>query len=285
MRLRIGIVLIAAALVTAVCVSAYAQSVTLRSFTDRFAAALQAAVPSMSVTVLGDLQLSVRRSDGVSTTIHLTNAHREYSTDPQSFYGIVRRFALALAERPPVPGKLDPKRIVPLVKDRAWLEQLAATFKKQDASQQPVFEEFNKELVVVYAEDTEKSTRYLSSAEKLGVERDKLLPLAVENLKRLLPPVEVRELEDGLLMITSHADYGASLLLVDHMWFDGQIKVDGDIVVAVPAKDVIFATGSRNRKGLKALRAAAKRVAQGRYAVIDTLFVYRKGRFVKFGRK
>ena len=63
-----------------------------------------------------------------------------------------------------------------------------------------------------------------------------------------------------------------------------QIKVNGDVVVAVPAKDVILATGSRDCKNLKAMRQLASDLAKGSYGLLDTLFVYRKGRFVKFGR-
>ena len=101
---------------------------------------------------------------------------------------------------------------------------------------------------------------------------------------RLMPRIEMRQLAEGAFMITSHADYGASLLLVDSIWSGDQVKVNGDIVVAVPAKDVILATGSRDRKNLKAMRTLAHDLAKGSYGLIDTLFVYRKGRFVKFGR-
>lgn len=85
-------------------------------------------------------------------------------------------------------------------------------------------------------------------------------------------------------MVTSHAEYGASLILVDSIWSGDQVKVNGDIVVAVPAKDVVLVTGSRDRKNLAAMRQLAGDLAKGSYGLLDTLFVYRKGRFVKFGR-
>jgi len=85
-------------------------------------------------------------------------------------------------------------------------------------------------------------------------------------------------------MISAGGDYEASLLLIDDIWSAGQIKVDGDIVVAIPAKDVLLFTGSCNRKGLKAVRElVAKFVAQQRYTVSDALFVFRNGRFARFG--
>ena len=86
-------------------------------------------------------------------------------------------------------------------------------------------------------------------------------------------------------MMTAGGDYEASLLLFDDIWRGGKIKMNGDIVVAVPAKDVLLITGSNNRKGIAAVRElAAKYKAESRYEITDTLFVYRNGRFVKFGR-
>jgi uncharacterized protein YtpQ (UPF0354 family) len=88
-----------------------------------------------------------------------------------------------------------------------------------------------------------------------------------------------------VMLISAGGDYEASLLLIDDIWSGGQIKVDGDVVVAVPARDVLLVTGSRNRTALKSIRElAAKYVAEGRYELTDTLFVYRDGRFSKFGR-
>jgi uncharacterized protein YtpQ (UPF0354 family) len=172
---------------------------------------------------------------------------------------------------------------VPLIKDRKWLAELQTAFRRQDAAQQPVFDDLNEALVVVYAEDSDNRTRYLSSGEDLGVARSELRALAVANLLRILPKVEMRQHDDAFSMLTSHADYGASMLLIDHIWSSGQIKVDGEIVVAAPAKDVLLVTGSRNAVGLDAVRRIAQELAKGRYGLIDTLFVYRGGRFVVFG--
>ena len=86
-------------------------------------------------------------------------------------------------------------------------------------------------------------------------------------------------------MLSAGGDYEPSLLLIDDIWSSGQIKVTGDIVVAVPARDVRLVTGSRSRPGLKGIRELATKFrAQGPYGLTDTLFVYRNGRFTKFGR-
>lgn len=77
--------------------------------------------------------------------------------------------------------------------------------------------------------------------------------------------------------------YQPSLLLFDDIWNGGAIKVDGEIVVAVPARGVLLVTGSRNEKGVEKVREIAQDLAtDGNYTLTSTLFVYRKGTFVRF---
>jgi uncharacterized protein YtpQ (UPF0354 family) len=143
-------------------------------------------------------------------------------------------------------------------------------------------EDYNDELVIVYAMDEANRTRYLMANEEIGVARKDLRKLAVRNLDRLLPQVQLKHDGDVGLM-TANGDYEASLLLFDEIWRGGKVKVDGDIVVAVPAKDALFITGSNNREGIARLRKAATELkAQSRYQLTDTLFVYRDGRFTRF---
>jgi uncharacterized protein YtpQ (UPF0354 family) len=101
----------------------------------------------------------------------------------------------------------------------------------------------------------------------------------VENLKRLLPKIEVHA---GPLvsMVTAGGNYEASLLLFDELWSNGPIRVEGDFVVAVPARDVLLVTGSRNLAGIAKLRElAVKMVRESSYHLTDQLFVYRQGSF------
>ena len=85
-------------------------------------------------------------------------------------------------------------------------------------------------------------------------------------------------------MYTADGNYEASLLLFDDLW-DGDIKVDGDIVVAIPTRDVLLITGSKNEEGIARLREIVDQVtAEGTYTVSSTLFVYRKGVFRRFDK-
>jgi uncharacterized protein YtpQ (UPF0354 family) len=268
----------------AFCGAVRAQTLNPQAFTQEFARALTTALPSATVTVKGDLALSVKEASGLDRTIFLTNPYREYSLDPKRFGDIVKGFVAAMARSGTGQAKLDRSRIVPVIKDRQWLVDLHKMHKAQGKDQEHLSESFNNELIVVYAEDDPTRMRYLTTSEDIGVGRQELRALAVENLKRILPKIEMRG-DDHVLLVSAGGDHEPSLLLIDEIWTGGQVKVNGDIVVAVPARDVLLVTGSRDRTGLKRIRElVAKFVAQGPYGLTDTLFVYRDGRFTKFGR-
>jgi uncharacterized protein YtpQ (UPF0354 family) len=270
--------------IAAICSIARAETFSAEAFTREFARALTIELPSSGVAVKGELRLSIKKAVGGEQTLFLNNAYKDYALDPARFGEIVKRFAAAIAQSEKPAAVLDRARIVPVIKDRQWLVDYRNTLKAQGYEQEPLAESYNNEIVIVYAHDEPKRMRYLMAQEDIGIERDKLREAAVENLRRILPKIEMGIVGD-VSIISAGGDYDASLLLLDDIWSGGQIKVNGDIVVAIPARDVLLVTGSRSRNGLKAIRElAAKYVATEPHRLIDTLFVYRNGRFTKFGR-
>ena len=262
----------------ALCSAVQAQTLPPSAFTEKFAKSLGAAVAPASVSVAKELQLTMQRANSSQVTINLTNAYRDYTASPARFDDLVKTVASSLTQ--PAAAKLDRARIVPVIKDRAWLKELAQSFAP---GQEALYDDFNKELVIVYAEDSDTRMRYLSTRDDVG-DRSALRALAISNLKRILPKIEQRRHDDTISIISVGGDYEASLLLLDDIWSSGQIKFDGDLVVAIPARDALLVTGSKNRKGLKAMRETVADLVKGPHHLIDTLFVYRNGKFVKFGR-
>jgi uncharacterized protein YtpQ (UPF0354 family) len=145
-------------------------------------------------------------------------------------------------------------------------------------------EPFNSELAIVYVEDRPSSMRFLTTRDDVG-DRARLRHLALSNLHRLLANIEMRPGADGISLITAGGEYDASLLLADALWSGGQIEVDGDIVVAAPAKGPLLVTGSRNQAGIVRLRAIAAELAAGPYGLTPVLFVWRGGKFEVFDGK
>lgn len=253
------------------------------AFTAVVARAVTATLPSATVTVTGDLQLETRIPGGEAISNDLRNAYRRYIHDPEHLDDIIRQRVAALLEsvrdaqtKPP----LDRSRIVPVLKTNAWVEAIQQQ-RKAAPDLQPLTEPFNDELTIVYAEDRSASIRFLMMHDEVG-DRSKLRQLALANLHRLLPKIEMREGASGIFLIEAGGEYEASLLLADSIWSGGQIKVDGEIVAAAPAKDALLVTGSHNRAGIVRLRALAAEIAAGAYGLTAALFVYRDGKFVRF---
>jgi uncharacterized protein YtpQ (UPF0354 family) len=272
-------------LLAAIGTPSKAETLSPPAFTQEFARAVAAAMPSSKVEVKGELELSIKDAGGLERAIFLANSYKDYVQDPARFGDIVKTLVAAMLQPGRTTGKLDPARIVPVIKDRQWLVELHATLRSQGKTQEQLSDSFNNELVIVYAEDDPTRMRYLTSDEDIGVARAEVRALAVDNLRRILPKIEMRG-DDHMFLVSAGGDYEASLLLLDEIWTGGQVKVNGDIVVAVPARDVLLITGSRDRIGLKRVREfTAKLVAEGPYRLTDVLFVYRNGRFTKFGRQ
>jgi uncharacterized protein YtpQ (UPF0354 family) len=271
--------------VVAICVAICAEMLTPPAFTQEFARALARTRPSAKVSVAGDLKLTIKETDGLVRNIHLNNAYNEYKLDPQRFDDLVATFSAIFSQSASKQAGLDRTRIIPVIKDRQWLDELHNTLKAKGVAQQHLADRFNDELVIVYAQDDPNRMRYLTTQEDFGLSREELRSLAIANLKRVLPKIEMGRVGDVALM-SAGGNYEASLLLIDDIWSSGQIQVNGNIVVAIPTRDALLVTGSRSRSGLKLVRElTAKFKAQGPYELTDTLFRYRDGRFTKFGSR
>ena len=271
--------------VVAICVAICAEMLTPPAFTQEFARALARTRPSANVSVAGDLKLMIKETDGLVRNIQLNNAYNEYKLDPQRFDDLVATFSAIFSQSASKEAGLDRTRIVPVIKDRQWLDELHNTLKARGVAQQHLADRFNDELVIVYAQDDPNRMRYLTTQEDFGLSREELRSLAIANLKRVLPKIEMGRVGDVALM-SAGGNYEASLLLIDDIWSSGQIQVNGDIVVAIPTRDTLLVTGSRSRSGLKLVRElTAKFKAQGPYELTDTLSRYRDGRFTRFGSR
>ncbi len=266
------------------------ENLSPQEFTDAVATAATAAMPAAKITVAGALQIDSRDAHGATTTTDLGNAYQLYVRDPQHLDELIQRCLGVLADTirhadaEPTP---DRSRIVPILKTRRWVEELrqaSNTRDKAEPAPEPLTEPFNAELMIVYVEDRPSSMRFLTTRDDVG-DRTQLHDLALDNLKRLLSRIKMHAAADGVFLVSAGGNYEASLLLIDGFWLSGQIKVDGDFVVAVPAKDALILTGSNNQAGIARLRAVAADIAAGPYALTSTLFVYRDGKFVTFDGK
>jgi len=252
-----------------------------RAFAEEFAKAFRSAAPSATIELAGDLEVIVRRSGGTIRTVNLSNFYTIYSREPERLKDLVQTQVALLVSA--TRTTLDPSRIIPVVKDRAWLREYQEKVKAAGGRQEQLVEDLNSELVISYAEDTPNAMHHLTTDDYSG-DRRELRAFAIKNLLRVLPKIEMRVLNEYVSIISAGEDYTPSLLLLEDIWISGKIKVKGEIVVAVPARDVILMTGSRSGKITNFRAFAADLYAKGPYSLSDRLFVYRNNAFTIYGR-
>jgi uncharacterized protein YtpQ (UPF0354 family) len=258
---------------------------TPSNFTKEYALALQSS-SQLNVEVVRDLHLKVTTSNGRESTSFLDNAYKEYLAEPSAKKAVIERFVASAIDVALGDEKIARDRVVPVIKDKRWIEEMQATLISRGAKELPemIYEEFNSDLVIVYAIDRPSNIKYLISENlpDLGIDRSELKTLACENLRRLLPKIE-RHGANGLFTIAAGGTYEASLLLLDLIWTDGQMDVKGDIVVAVPTRDLLLVTGSDDPNGLiKMDQMIAQAIARDLYTLTPKRFVYRNGAFSEF---
>lgn len=267
--------------------SAQAASAVLspEAFTEEFRAALAAALPDATITVEEPLHLAIKPAQDEMARAFLNNAYDEYSGNPGAKADVIARYVASFAETTKGSGPLNPQQIVPVIKDRAWSKEMQRSAKASGVARpvEQVIEELNEDLVIVYAEDTPQNIRYFPPADlqEAGVQKDKLRALAISNLRRLVPSPEA--VNGPLISMMTGGDYIPSLLLFDELWSADKLNVQGEIVIAIPTRDVLLFTGSNNKEGVKKLREVARKAhADGPYSLTDRLFVYRAGKFQRF---
>lgn len=258
-------------------------------FTGYYVASLKQASPELEVEVVHELELKVSETGSENQfQTFLDNAYAAYMTDQDSRDEIIDQFVASQIETFEMhkrPG-VNPRRIVPIVKDRSWMESVMASMDDNAMNfPSPLSSDYNSELQVFYAEDSEHNIRYLNreNLADLPFEEADLMNLACENLKRILDSkIEVSG-TDGIYMLTAGGNYETSLMLFESLWRGNFLEVNGRAVVSIPTRDLLLVTGSEDEEGIERIRDVAEQaMVDTPYTVTPVLFAWDDGRFEVF---
>jgi uncharacterized protein YtpQ (UPF0354 family) len=124
----------------------------------------------------------------------------------------------------------------------------------------PVERRFLADLMIFYAFDLGDSFELVSNSvrESLGASEEELHQAAVRNLRALNLEVATHRGE-RLTMLTAGGNFEATLLLLPELWDSVINGIAGDIIAAVPARDIILFTDDSVPPNLAELR---KRTSQ-----------------------
>lgn len=139
----------------------------------------------------------------------------------------------------------------------------------------------------ISSSDTSRRIQYFVSSvfDKSGVDRKELRTRALQNLRRVLDGIEMRKVA-GVNSLTTGTDFDASLLLVDEVWNKERLHVKGEIVVAIPARNLLLFADSGDAHAVDELARLARKVeSEDTYSLTSQLFIRRAGAFRRYVSK
>ncbi|MFN3580727.1 MAG: DUF1444 family protein [Pseudomonas sp.] len=257
------------------------------AFMREFIGALSVSEPSAAAQPVSESEVRVVLSGDREYTVYLDNAYATYLLSPETREEIINMYVESAVGLPTFSEtEINPAHIIPIVKDRSWLVELQGVAQAHGENEllNYVYEDLNEDLLILFAEDTPTSIRYLTekNLKDSNIEAAGLRDRAVDNLLGLLPEIQIHG-SSGIYMVVADGNYEASLLLADSIWQSKQIPVKGDYVMSIPARDLLFVTGNEDLENIAVLRElSTAAVKDSPYPLIDTLYIYREGSFRRF---
>ena len=259
-------------------------TLTAEEFTQLYAQIAAADSKVTQVKVTGSLEILITLADGSQVKSSLGNTWAQAAKNPDGRADICRHYlksVLAIAKgKQGVVGAAETNSVVPTIKDDSFLQQ----FPKDASGHGIVCEPFVADLHIVYATDRDGIIAFLmeSDQKRFNLGFPELRNLAVTNLKRVLHPIK-RIGESPLFGFTTDDGYCSSLLLLDDLWKTQTNSVQGDLIVAVPARDIVLFTGSSSPNGIKEIRKKVQEIRKdGSHLVSSTLLIRKNGQWEKF---
>lgn len=246
-------------------------------FTAEYMKLLKKKKPAIVPEMLGDLHIRTT-FDGKTYNTFLDKAYKEYCSEVPRLKTILSqaiKTALALYS---AGITVDINRIVPVIKPHSFLKDSAnivadSTLDTNNLSL--VFDVYNEQLIVLYGQDVKTHICYFGTADlkKACINRNELREIAVSNLTQLLPQIKTLD-DNGMYMVQAGGCYEASLILCRKFWNRLQFPVNGEIIIAVPSKDIVLVAGNKDKPGMKKIRNMAEKLhKESGFPLVKDLFV------------
>lgn len=245
-------------------------------FSEKFAKQLIKKNKQLKIISINELEVESEFNKGKHQHF-LNNAYSEYISDPKFIKEIIEKYVNGTSAMFLPKELLDVERILPVVKDRRFIESLREI--NADVEENHIYEFYNEELIVFYVEDRENSIHYISKndLEEINFSIENLREKAVENLSNNFEMK--RHGENGYFMLTAGGNYESSLILLD-IWNHENFLVEGNIVIGIPSRDVLLITGSTDSVNLHRLYDSVQNINEtGDHIVSDKIFEFKNEKF------
>lgn len=172
--------------------------------------------------------------------------------------------------------RVKTEKILPVLKGKEAVEILSLG---HPGFEEMIFDRYNEELSVYYAESKEKLLYFIQKNDlaDLNYSIEDLRAKALENLSAY-PEINI-DGGEGLYAVKYKGEFSSSLILVK-IWNHENFSVFGDIVVAIPNPNIVYVTGSKDQNNISKLYDFIEQLkGEGLNIVSEKLFVYRGDRF------
>lgn len=157
---------------------------------------------------------------------------------------------------------------------------------KVPPDQLPLMDYFVGDLHLRYSFDDPKFVSSVSASDlkRLGLKREQLLPLSIENFRRLYPGRKIEYPVPQIALVTDAGDLEPCLMLDAPFWEKESQRRGSAIVAAAPARDVLMFSDRSVRGNVDILKKLAVEVhaTAGVEAVSKTVFLWNQGRWEAF---
>jgi hypothetical protein len=180
-----------------------------------------------------------------------------------AFWTIVAVPASATDGKPPdggTAGRGDAFRqsLMIVLKNRSYVDVFAAQARAQGVPGAKLLHRpLAGDVIIVPVEDRPKISRFLRMGEGLrfGLSDKDVFDAAFKNLKARAEKVQIYDF-GGLRALSFETDYNVSLLLLPGVW-NVVPDLPADLVVAMPARDILAFGDGKDRRAIEALREVA----------------------------
>lgn len=250
-----------------------------KEFAKVYLDSLSKKYPTVSFELNSDLTITSKKGD-LDYQYHIDNGYIAYKAEPDSINVIISRYVASTTDLYVDQKAVNMESVIPVIKPIEYLEEINS-LNKDGKSFPMITEKYNDQLVIAYAEDSKNSIKYLTEGDfkSLSMSMDTLKAIALRNFDKIIPNIQ-RQGDNGLFMITAGGDYEASLILLSSIWTKENFPVDGEFIVAIPNRDMLLITGSKNKNGINKIREiVADAYKTGNYQVSDHLYKWTGKKF------
>lgn len=255
---------------------------TEKEFAQVYLDSLSKKCPSIKFELNSDLTITSKKGD-LDYKHYIDNAFIAYKAEPDSIKDIISRYVASTTALYVDQKSISVGNVVPVIKPVEYLDEINS-LNKNGKSFPIITEKYNDQLIIAYAEDSKNSIKYLTEDDlkTLSISRDTLKSIALRNFDKIIPNIQ-RQGDKGLFMVTAGGDYEASLILLSSIWTNKNFPVDGDFIVAIPNRDMLMVTGSKNKTGIAKIKEiVADSYKTGDYQVSDQLYNWTGNKFEKY---